>query len=389
MSKITETRGLPPLLPSNPRASYLAQKEEIDRAVQRVLQSGWYILGKEVSDFEAEFASYIGLDFCVAVGSGTDALQVAFRACDIGPGDEVVTVSHTAVATVCAIQLCGATPVLVDIHPVTFTMDLNRLEDTLRSQGHDKIKAIVPVHLYGLPIDMDSVIEIARRHDLYVIEDCAQAHGARWRERRVGSFGDFGAFSFYPTKNIGAFGDGGGLVTNDSALADKARMLRQYGWRERYISEINGLNTRLDELQAAILRVKLRNLDQANDRRRAIASAYDESLSDRDLIRPSEPAGARHVYHQYVIRSKKRDQLKSFLRQQLVETAILYPQPIHLQQGYRDSIVVGAGGLHETERACAEILSLPMYPELSDDQVSTVTRKVLEGEASMQATVRA
>lgn len=377
------------LLPSNPGASYLAQKEDIDKAVQRVLESGWYILGKEVSEFEVEFASYIGVDFSVAVGSGTDALQVAFRACDIGPGDAVITVSHTAVATACAIQLCGATPVLVDIDPVTYTMDLNRLEDTLGGQVRDRIKAIVPVHLYGHPVDMDSVMEIARRHDLYVIEDCAQAHGAKWRQRRVGSFGTFGAFSFYPTKNLGAFGDGGALVTDDPVLADKARILRQYGWRERYVSEINGMNTRLDELQAAILRVKLRSLEPSNDRRRAIARMYDQSLSESRSTRPSESDGATHVYHQYVIRNNERDQLRSFLRQHLIETAILYPQPIHLQQGYRDRIVMGAGELRETEKASAQILSLPMYPELSDDQISTVAQKVIDGEATMQTNRRA
>lgn len=377
------------LLSSNPKASYEARKEDIDKAVQRVLESGWYILGQEVSEFEAEFASYIGVDFSVGVGSGTDALQVAFRACNIGPGDAVITVSHTAVATACAIQLCGAIPILVDIDPVTYTMDLNRLEDTLRNHGRGKVKAIVPVHLYGHPVDMDSVMEIARRHDLYVIEDCAQAHGARWRQRKVGSFGSFGAFSFYPTKNLGAFGDGGALVTDDPALADKARLLRQYGWRERYISEINGMNTRLDELQAAILRVKLGSLDQQNDRRRAIARIYDQSLSEGGSIRPGESDGATHVYHQYVIRNKERNQLRSFLRQHQVETAILYPQPIHLQAGYRDRIVMGAGELHETEKACKQILSLPIYPELSDDQVSTIAQKVLEGEATIQTHLRA
>jgi dTDP-4-amino-4,6-dideoxygalactose transaminase len=372
------------LLSSNPRASYLAQKEDIDTAVRRVLESGWYILGKEVSEFESEFAGYIGQDFGVAVGSGTDALQLALRACGINPGDAIVTVSHTAVATVCAIQLCGAIPVLVDIDPATFTMDLNRLEDTLKCHERDSIKAIVPVHLYGHPVDMSSVMDIAQRHNLYVIEDCAQAHGARWQEGRVGSFGHFGAFSFYPTKNMGALGDGGALVTNDSGLANKARMLRQYGWRERYISEITGMNSRLDELQAAILRVKLHSLDQGNNRRRSLARLYDQSLSSSGLILPKEAEGVTHVYHQYVVRSKKRDQLRSFLRQNSVEAAVLYPQPVHLQQGYRNSIVVGAGSLPETEKACAEILSLPMYPELSDDQVWSIAQIVLDGERAAQ-----
>ena len=381
MAKSAATGGSPSmLLSSNPKASYLAQKEDIDNAVQSVLESGWYILGEEVSEFESEFAGYIGVDFGVAVGSGTDALQVSFRACGIKPGDAIITVSHTAVATVCAIQLCGAIPVLIDIDRATFTMDLNCLEDTLKSHGRDTIKAIVPVHLYGHPVDMGSVMDIARRYNVYVIEDCAQAHGARWQQRKVGSFGHFGAFSFYPTKNMGALGDGGALVTADSGLANKARMLRQYGWRERYVSEMSGMNSRLDELQAAILRVKLRSLDQGNHRRRAIARVYDRSLSKSDLVLPNESEGATHVYHQYVIRSKKRDQLRSFLRQNSVETAVLYPQPVHLQQGYRDSVVVGSGRLLETEKACAEILSLPIYPELDDDQVSSVAQLAVDGE---------
>jgi dTDP-4-amino-4,6-dideoxygalactose transaminase len=381
MAKSAETGGSPSMvLSSNPKASYLAQKADIDNAVQSVLESGWYILGEEVSEFESEFAGYIGVDFGIAVGSGTDALQVSFRACGIKPGDAIITVSHTAVATVCAIQLCGAIPVLIDIDRATFTMDLNCLEDTLKSHGQDAIKAIVPVHLYGHPVDMGSVMDIARRYNVYVIEDCAQAHGARWQQRKVGSFGHFGAFSFYPTKNMGALGDGGALVTADSGLANKARMLRQYGWRERYVSEMSGMNSRLDELQAAILRVKLRSLDQGNNRRRAIARVYDRSLSKSDLVLPNESEGATHVYHQYVIRSKKRDQLRSFLRQNSVETAVLYPQPVHLQQGYRDSVVVGTGRLLETEKACAEILSLPIYPELDDDQVSSVAQLAVDGE---------
>ena len=379
-SKVNATISAPMLLPSNPKASYLAHKEEIDRAVQTVLENGWYILGHEVSEFEAEFARFVGVPWCIGVGSGTDALQVAFRACGIAPGDAVITVSHTAVATVCAIQLSGATPILVDIDTATFTIDLNRVEDTLKSNLRKQIKAILPVHLYGHPAEMPGIMEIAGRHDLYVIEDCSQAHGAMCQGQRVGSFGDFGAFSFYPTKNLGALGDGGGLVTGDSDLANKARMLRQYGWKQRYISEVPGMNSRLDELQAAILRVKLGFLDQNNGRRREIAEMYDRLLSGSSFILPAEPNSVQHVYHQYVVRSQKRDALRAFLRENSVETAVLYPMPVHLQPGYRDSVVVGQGGLPETERICQEILSLPMYPELSDGEVSRVAEIMLDWE---------
>ena len=368
------------LLTSDPKAGYLAQKEDIDKAIQSVLESGWYILGREVSQFEAEFAGYIGVDFGIGVGSGTDALQVAFRACGIAPGDAVITVSHTAVATVCAIQLSGATPILVDIDTTTFTIDLNRVEDVLKSDLRKRIKAILPVHLYGHPAEMPAIMEIAGRHDLYVIEDCSQAHGAMCQGQRVGSFGDFGAFSFYPTKNLGALGDGGALVTEDSDLANKARILRQYGWEQRYISEVPGMNSRLDELQAAILRVKLGYLDRNNDRRRGIAEMYGRLLSGSSFILPTESDGGIHMYHQYVIRSQKRNALRAFLRQNSVETAVLYPMPVHLQPGYRDTVVIGPGGLPETERICHEILSLPMYPELSDGEVSRVAGIMLDWE---------
>lgn len=369
----------PVLLPANPHANYLAHKEEIDRAVQTVLEAGWYILGHEVARFEAEFAAYLGVAEGIGVGNGTDALQLALRACGIGDGDTVITVSHTAVATVCAIQLSGATPLLVDVDSATFTIDLNRVEDALRSSAASHVRAIIPVHLYGHPADMSGIMEIAGRHNLYVIEDCAQAHGATWREKRVGSFGHFGAFSFYPTKNVGALGDGGALVTNHPDLAKKARELRQYGWKERYVSDSHGMNTRLDELQAAILRVKLRYLDQENGRRRQIADLYTRLLSVAELLLPSESAGAGHVYHQYVVRNQKRDELKRLLKQHSVETAILYPLPVHLQRGYIDTVKVGAGGLSETEKTCQEILSLPLYPELTDGQISRVAEIIVHG----------
>ena len=360
------------LLPANPKAGYFAHKHEIDDAVRSVLESGWYILGEAVSTFEQEFADYLGVQFGIGVASGTDALNLAIRVCGIGPGDAVVTVSHTAVATVAAIDLTGARPILIDIDPVTFTMDLNRLEDTLNRHTAPNFKAIIPVHLYGHPANMEAIMDLARAHDLYVIEDCAQAHGALIEDNKVGSFGHVSAFSFYPTKNLGALGDGGAVVTSDPFLREQLLLLRQYGWRERYISEISGLNSRLDEIQAAILRVKLRYLDEDNARRREIAHIYSNLLADTSLGLPREREGNYHVYHQYVARSERRDELRDFLKLNLIGTGILYPVPVHLQPGYKDRVLAGAGGLTNTEKVCQQILSLPMFPELTDSQVSHI-----------------
>lgn len=358
-----------PVLPADPKSNYLAHKQEIEEAIQAVLENGRYILGSEVSLFEEEFARYIGVGHCISVGSGTDALLIALLACDVGPGDAVLTVSHTAVATVCAIRLAGAIPILIDIGPGTFTINLDEVDEVLGNESQHKVKAILPVHLYGHPVDMSRVMELARRHNLFIIEDCAQAHGADCGGQKVGSFGHFGAFSFYPTKNLGALGDGGALVTNDPGLSEKASMLRQYGWRERYISEVHGMNSRLDELQAAVLRVKLRHLDTENDRRRQIARTYNKLLAPTSLRLPAESQDFRHVYHQYVVRSSQRDSLKAYMKENGVQAAILYPQPVHLQRGYCDKVVVGSGGMTETVAACEQILSLPMYPELTDEQI--------------------
>ncbi|MCU1307996.1 MAG: putative aminotransferase, StrS family [Acidobacteriaceae bacterium] len=360
------------LLPANPKLGYLAHKKEIDAAIQQVLESGLYILGENVSQFEEQFASFIGASSCVGVGNGTDALIIALRACGIGPGDGVITVSHTAVATVAAIDVVGAVPILVDVDPAMFTMDLDKLEQTLKSYKNCKIKAIIPVHIYGQPLDMESILEIAGRYDLMVIEDCAQSHGAEFRNRRVGSFGHIGAFSFYPTKNLGALGDGGAIVTSDPQIAERARMLRQYGWKRRYISDSPGSNTRLDELQAAILRVKLRYLNPENARRRALAAIYSHELESVELQVPREATDSVHIYHQYVVRTTRRDDLKARLSSNSIETAILYPVAVHDQAGYKSRVVVGSGGLEETERICNEILSLPIYPELKDEQIGKV-----------------
>jgi dTDP-4-amino-4,6-dideoxygalactose transaminase len=284
----------------------------------------------------------------------------------------VITVSNTAVATVSAIDLAGATPLLVDVGTATFTLDPRRLEQAIASHRGGRLRAIIPVHLYGHPADMGAITSIARLHDLRIIEDCAQSHGASLDGRRTGTWGDLAAFSFYPTKNLGALGDGGALVTDDADLAAKARALRQYGWRERYISDTAGMNTRLDEIQAAILRVKLPFLEAENRRRGELARLYGAALEGTRVTTPEPEETVQHAYHQYTVRTRNRDGLREFLRAHGIGTAILYPLPIHQQPGYRDRVVIGNGGLGRTEELCREILSLPVYPELTDDQVRRV-----------------
>ncbi|HVP81189.1 MAG TPA: DegT/DnrJ/EryC1/StrS family aminotransferase [Thermodesulfobacteriota bacterium] len=371
------------LLPADPKANYLAHKDEIDQAIHRVLDSGRYILGHEVAAFEGEFTQYIGVREAVGTASGTDALHLALRACGICQGDGVITVSHTAVATVAAIELAGAIPVLVDIEPATFTMDPNCLEEAIKKYRRRRwlprgscLKAIIPVHLYGHPADMPAIMDIASRHDLFVIEDCAQSHGAAIRGRRTGAWGHLSAFSFYPTKNLGTLGDGGAVITNDRELAERARWAREFGWRERYISYQPGMNTRLDEIQAAILRVKLHYLDKENGRRQQIAGIYDALLSATALILPRSESPLSHVYHQYVVRSNHRDDLRRFLKANSVETLIHYPLPVHLQPAYQGRVVIGPDGLRQTERICREILSLPMHPQMADEQARRVSEMI-------------
>jgi dTDP-4-amino-4,6-dideoxygalactose transaminase len=360
------------LPPTDPKANYLAHKQEIDQAIHCVLDSGWYILGQEVAAFEKEFADYLGVSQAVGVGNGTDALEIALRACGVGVGDAVITVSHTVVATVAAIELVGAMPVLVDIDPITFTLDPNLLEDTIKEHQGSRIKAIIPVHLYGHPADMSAIMEIARRHDLYVVEDCAQSHGAAIKGRKTGTWGHLAAFSFYPTKNLGALGDGGAVVTDDQELAQKLRFLREYGWKQRYISDIVGMNTRLDEIQAAVLRVKLRYLDAENAQRRQLAEVYNSRLGDTPLILPEVSKDVDSVYHQYVVESAQRDALKDFLKNNSVGTLIHYPIPVHRQPAYQNRVGVGSGGLQKTEDVVTKILSLPMYPQMISDQAQQV-----------------
>jgi len=352
---------------------YDSIRAEIDDATARVLKSGWFILGPEVTAFEREFAVYIGTRHAVGVGSGTEALHLALLALGIGAGDEVITVPNTAVATVAAIELTGARAVLCDVCRDSMLMDVEKLERAITP----RTRAIIPVHLFGQSADLDPILARARAPsaNIFVLEDCAQAHGATYRGKRVGTLGDIAAFSFYPTKNLGAYGDGGAIVTNDAALAERVNLLRQYGWRERYASDIKGLNSRLDEMQAAILRVKLRHLDVWNAARRERAALYTELL--RTVTPPREMAYGQAVYHLYVIQSARRDALIAHLKARGIGTAIQYPFAIHQQAayanlGYRDA------DLPVASRLAREILSLPLYPELSLDDVHVVAAAVNE-----------
>lgn len=369
------------ILPANPKANYLAHRSEIDTAIGEVLERGRYILGTEVEAFEVEFARFIGVDHAVGVASGTDALHLALRACGIGRGDGVVTVSHTAIATVAAIEMTGATPVLLDIDQDSYHLDINQLESALRAFTDLRIKAIVPVHLYGRPTKMDAIMSVAERHGLFVVEDCAQAHGAAIDNRRVGSLGHLGAFSFYPTKNLGAIGDGGAVTTNDPRLAERVRSLRQYGWDGCRQSVCTGYNSRLDELQSAILRVKLRHLSAENGLRRELAERYTSSLAESGVVTPREGSGERHVYHQYVIRVEARDELRAHLHERGIGTAIHYGVPVHLHTAYRDRIPVYRA-LPNTEASALQVISLPMYPELTSGAVADIASAVTEWTAA-------
>lgn len=359
------------ILCSSPLEQYRSHKAEIDETIQRVLNEGRYILGEETKAFESEFAAYIGVSHGIGVGSGTEAIHIALAVCGIGPEDEVVTVAHTAVATVAAIELTGAKPVFVDIDPDFFTLDPERIEEAITPNT----KAIIPVHLYGQSAAMLPILEVAKRHCLRVIEDCAQAHGTIYHDRRVGAWSDMACFSFYPTKNLGALGDGGMIVTDKPELAEKARLLREYGWAERYISMIPGWNSRLDELQAAILRVKLRYLDSDNERRAKLASTYDKALAGLDLVTPKRRSESTHVYHLYVIRTAARDELLAYLKTRGVDALTHYPIPVHLQPAYRNSSAKN-NRLLETEKAAREVLSLPMYPELPEKQLDEIVEIV-------------
>ena len=352
---------------------YQAIKVELDRAIQSVLDEGWFILGKNVSAFEREFADYCGAAFAVGVANGTDALQLALMACDVGPEDEVVTTPLSATFSALAISAVGAVPRFVDIDPETYNIDPHRLEEVIGP----RCKAIIPVHLYGQPADMDPILAVARQHGLVVIEDAAQAHGAEYKGRKVGTLGDVACFSFYPSKNLGAFGDGGMVVTDNEALADRVRMLRNGGQRGRYEHLLLGRNSRLDELQAAILRVKLTYLDQWNARRRHLAALYTALLGDSKVDPPLESPDVKHIYHLYVIRCPDRDALQEHLAEQGVGTAVHYTTPIHLQGAYRE-LHLERGSFPQAEQAAEHILSLPIYPELTDTKVRQIAGHIRE-----------
>ena len=362
------------VLSADPKASYLAYKNEIDQAINRVLNSGWYILGEEVQAFENEFAEWNGNKHAIGVANGTDAIEISLRALGLQPGEQVLTVSNTAVATVVAIERAGGIPVFVDIDPETYTIDPKCLASTLdeinktRNSEARMPRIVVPVHLYGHPADMPTIMEVARKYNLMVIKDCAQAHGATINDQKVGTWGDIAAFSLYPTKNLGAIGDGGVVVTNDSHLAHQVTLLRQYGWEQRYISLIAGMNSRLDPIQAAILRVKLRFLDDANRQRQIFAAAYNEGFEKTSLIRPRSKGNVSHVYHQYVLRSSHRDEIRKQLHEHKIGTQILYPTPIHLQPAYEYRIPLVLP-LSITEQVSREIFTLPIYPELNLEQI--------------------
>lgn len=362
-----------PIPQCNPAANTARHLTAILKAVEQVVDGGRYILGDACEAFETAFARYNRVSHCVGVGNGTDAIELILRALGVGHGDRVATVSNTAVATVAAIARTGASPRFADIDPSTFNMcpqSLNRLLDQDRG-----IKAIVAVHLYGYPADIEELMAIADAYNVPVVEDCAQAHGAMVAGRKVGAFGVAGAFSFYPTKNLGALGDGGAVVTSNRDLAEQIRMLRQYGWRERYVSEVPGINSRLDEMQAAILLEKLPFLEEENGRRREIALRYEKGLTAiAGLTLPLEQSGAKHVYHQFVVRVQEREVLVQCLREAGIGTAIHYPVPVHYQPAYRH--IPRLVPLTATESCNREILSLPMFPELSDQQVDSVIAAV-------------
>lgn len=353
------------------RRQYRTIRAEIDAAVRRVLERGWFVLGQEVQSFELEFAEYLGAKHVVGVGSGTEALHLALLAIGIGPGDEVITVANTCVPTASAISLVGAKPALVDVDPASFNLDPAKLEAAITP----RTRAIIPVHLYGQAADMDPILQIARRHNLAVIEDAAQGHGATYRGKKLGTLGHIGCFSFYPSKNLGACGDGGAIVTNDDQLAERARMLRNYGERQRYFHKIKGSNSRLDEIQAAILRVKLRHLDSWNKRRRQIADLYNREITNPMIKKPAEMSYGSHNYHLYVIRCERREELQQHLADRGIKTLIHYPIPIHLQEAYSD-LNHRRGDYPVAEKCADEVLSLPIFPELSDQEAHYVAQCV-------------
>lgn len=353
------------------KAQYQSIKPEIDAAISGVLESCQFVLGAEVAGFEHDYSAYSGTAECIALNSGTSALHLSLLAAGVRPGDEVITTPFTFVASVAAALYAGARPVLVDIDPRSFTIDPAAIEAAITPQT----KALLPVHLYGQPADMDPIMDIARKHRLVVIEDAAQAHGARYKGRPVGSIGDMACFSFYPGKNLGAYGEGGAVTTNNPEYAHTIRMLRDWGQDSKYHHLLRGYNYRMEGFQGAVLRVKLRHLEQWTEARRAVVRQYNELLADCDLNRPIEMPWARHVYHVYTIRSKDRDQLHTTLADEGIQTGVHYPVPVHMQPAYAD-LGYGPGAFPHAEAAAEQVLSLPLYPELTSYAVAQVANAV-------------
>lgn len=351
---------------TSPIRSYLSQREQIDAAIRRVLASGNYLMGRELQQFEEEFAKYLGVNSVVGVNSGTDGLAIALTAIGVGRGDEVITVSHTAVATVSAIEQVGAIPILVDVENNSRTIDF----DQVHAHTTAKTRAVIPVHLYGMPANMGAAISFRNKTGIPIIEDCSQAHGARWLDQYVGTFGEAAVFSCYPTKNLGALGDAGLIATQNSDLAAKMRRIRQYGWQRKQFSIESGFNSRLDEIQAAILRVKLQVLTFGNERRRELAARYDRELAGLPIARPRRFSERHEVFHLYVCEVPNRDDIVKKLENIDIATGVHYPHPVHLQPAFDGRIKVGA--MENTVRLCTSVISLPMFPELSDSEVDRV-----------------
>ena len=370
-SKPSEVKSNVPFL--DLQAATRELREEIDEAIARVLDSGYYLLGKELEAFEREFAEYAGAKHCIGVGNGLEALILSLKALGVRAGDEVIVPSNTYIATWLAVSYVGARPVPVEPDERTYNIDPEKIEAAITKHT----KGILPVHLYGQPADIGRIREIAAKRDLWILEDAAQAHGARYKGKRTGGLGNIAGWSFYPGKNLGALGDGGAVTTNSDDLADRVRVLRNYGSRIKYLNEVKGVNSRLDEIQAAILRVKLRRLDNWNARRRAIAAQYHEGLKHSGLVLPYVPEWAEPVHHLFVVRSKRRDALRQHLEKSGIGALIHYPIPPHLQNAYKD-MAMRPGSLPISERIHEEVLSLPIGPHLTESQAATVIRAIEE-----------
>lgn len=364
---------------ADPKANLAACADDVRAAIARVLDSGRYILGPEVVAFEREFAAWLGSASCLTVANGTDAVELALRAVGVRAGDGVVIPANTVSATIAAVIAAGGVPVFCDVDPVTMNLAPAKLRELLRSPRGAAVRAIVPVHLYGHPCAMTEIAALAEERGLLVVEDCAQAHGASVGPRKVGTWGHAAAFSFYPTKNLAALGDGGAVVTNDPEVAARVQALRQYGWQERYVSTGDGgRNSRLDEIQAAVLRVRLRHLDAENSRRRTLAALYASELAGTRLLLPPQPDGVMPVFHQYAIRTPGRERLRLWLEARGIVGQALYPMPLHRQPAFARWAPAEAGALAECERCCAEVLSLPVHPALTEGEVRQVAGAVRE-----------